>query len=66
MFLGQEKVYCSFDYVKDDARNNYPIDYLNSITPIDLPPHLLKLKVNSPVILVQNLDPHNDMWNGTD
>ncbi|XP_051220245.1 uncharacterized protein [Lolium perenne] len=63
-FPGNEKVYYSFDYVEDDARNNYPIDYLNSITPNGLPPHLLKLKVNCPVILLRNLDPHNGLCNG--
>jgi len=25
-FLGEEKVYHSFDSVDDDSRNNYPID----------------------------------------
>jgi ATP-dependent DNA helicase PIF1 len=64
-FPGQERVYYSFDSVEDDARNNYPIDYLNSITPNGLPPHLLKLKVNCPVILLRNLDPHNGLCNGT-
>jgi ATP-dependent DNA helicase PIF1 len=64
-FPGKEKVYYSFDSVEDDARNNYPIDYLNSITPNGLPPHLLKLKVNCPVILLRNLDPHNGLCNGT-
>jgi hypothetical protein len=64
-FPGKEKVYYSFDSVEDDAHNNYPIDYLNSITPNGLPPHLLKLKVNCPVILLRNLDPHNGLCNGT-
>jgi hypothetical protein len=30
-FLGDEKVYYSFDSVDDDTRNNYPLDFLNSI-----------------------------------
>jgi hypothetical protein len=64
-FPGQEKIYYSFDSVEDDARNSYPIDYLNSITPNGLPPHMLKLKVNCPVILLRNLDPHNGLCNGT-
>ena len=64
-FPGQEKVYYSFDSVEDDPRNNYPIDYLNNITPNGLPPHVLKLKVNCPVILLRNLDPHNGQCNGT-
>jgi len=33
MFPGEEKVYHSFDSVDDDSRNNYPIEFLNSITP---------------------------------
>ena len=37
-FLDEEKVYHSFDSVDDDSRNNYPIDFLNSISPNDLPP----------------------------
>ena len=51
-FPGQEKVYYSFDSVNDDTRNNYPIDYLNNHTPNGLPPHILKVKVNFPVILL--------------
>jgi ATP-dependent DNA helicase PIF1 len=64
-FPGQAKVYYSFDSVKNDARNNYPLDYLNSLTPNGLPPHDLKLKINCPVILLRNLDPHNGLCNGT-
>nr|XP_051218929.1 uncharacterized protein LOC127336183 [Lolium perenne] len=64
-FPGQAKVYYSFDSVEDDARNNYPLDYLNSLTPNGLPPHDLKLKINCPVILLRNLDPHNGLCNGT-
>jgi ATP-dependent DNA helicase PIF1 len=37
-FPGEENVYHSFDYVDDDSRNNYPIDFLSSITPNGLPP----------------------------
>ncbi|XP_062232422.1 uncharacterized protein LOC133929645 [Phragmites australis] len=64
-FPGKETVYYSFDSVDDDSRNNYPIDFLNSMTPNGLPPHLLKLKSNCPVILLRNLDPHNGLCNGT-
>ncbi|KAM3330338.1 hypothetical protein ACQJBY_026944 [Aegilops geniculata] len=65
MFPGQEKVYHSFDSIEDDYSNNYPIDFVNSLTPNGLPPHVLKVKVNCPVILLQNLDPHNGLCNGT-
>ncbi|WVZ57135.1 hypothetical protein U9M48_007562 [Paspalum notatum var. saurae] len=65
MFPGKEKVYYSFDSVDDDSRNNYPLDFLNSITPNGLPPHQLKLKKNCPIILLHNIDPHNGLCNGT-
>lgn len=64
-FLGEEKVYHSFDSVDDDSRNNYTIEFLNSITPNGLPPHVLKVKINCPVILLCNLDPNNGLCNGT-
>ena len=49
----------------DDTRNNYPLDFLNSITPNGLPPHELKVKKDCPVILLRKLDPHNGLCNGT-
>ena len=49
----------------DDSTNNYPFDFLNSITLNGLPPHELKIKMNCPVILLRNLDPHNGLCNGT-
>ncbi|KAL6847111.1 hypothetical protein ACP4OV_022964 [Aristida adscensionis] len=64
-FPGQEKVYHSFNSVDDDSHNLYPIDFLNSITPNGLPPHVLKLKINCPVILIRNLDPNSGLCNGT-
>jgi hypothetical protein len=64
-FPGEERLYHSFDSIDDDLQNNYTIDFLNSITPNGLPPHVLKLKVNCPVILLRNLDPHNGLCNGT-
>ena len=38
---------------------------MNSITPNGLPPHELKIKKNCHVILLQNLDPHHGLCNGT-
>eukprot|EP00267_Zea_mays_P051750 XP_020404739.1 uncharacterized protein LOC103647822 [Zea mays] len=63
-FSGQEMVYHSFDVAVDDPNNNYPPEFLNSLTPSELPPHMLKLKVNCPVILLRNLDPPNDNNDG--
>jgi ATP-dependent DNA helicase PIF1 len=51
-FLGNEKVYYSFDSVDDDTRNNYPLDFINSITPNGFPPHELKVKKDCPIILL--------------
>ena len=64
-FPGNEKVYYNFDSADDDTRNNYPLDFLNSITPNRLPPHELKVKKDCHVILLRNLDPHNGVCNGT-
>jgi ATP-dependent DNA helicase PIF1 len=65
VFPGEEKIFYSFDSVDDDSNNNYPLDFLNSITPNGLPPHELKVKKNCPIILLRNLDPHNGLCNGT-
>uniref|UniRef100_K3YLZ3 ATP-dependent DNA helicase n=1 Tax=Setaria italica TaxID=4555 RepID=K3YLZ3_SETIT len=60
-----EMVYHSFDPVEDDPRNYYPQEILNSLAPNGLPPHVLKLKVNCPIILLRNIDPANGLCNGT-
>jgi ATP-dependent DNA helicase PIF1 len=64
-FPGEEKVYYSFDSAVDDTQNHYQPEFLNSLTPNGLPPHVLKLKINCPVILLRNLDPSNGLCNGT-
>jgi hypothetical protein len=64
-FPGEEKIYYSFDSAVDDPHNYYPPEFLNSLTPNGLPPHVLRLKINCPVILLRNLDPFNGLCNGT-
>ncbi|KAL6901890.1 hypothetical protein ACP4OV_004766 [Aristida adscensionis] len=64
-FPGEEKVYYSFDSAVDDPHNHYPSEFLNSLTPNGLPPHVLRLKINCPIILLRNLDPSNGLCNGT-
>ncbi|XBJ01157.1 hypothetical protein VPH35_020869 [Triticum aestivum] len=44
-FQGEEMVYHSFDSVEDDPHNYYPPEFLNTLTPNGLPPHMLKLKL---------------------
>jgi ATP-dependent DNA helicase PIF1 len=43
----------------------YLEDFLNSITPIGLPSHELRIKINCFLILLCNLDPHNGLCNET-
>ncbi|XP_066323190.1 uncharacterized protein [Miscanthus floridulus] len=65
MFQGGETVYHRFDSTVDDPQNYYPSEFLNSLTPNGLPPHVLKLKLGCPVILLRNIDPANGLCNGT-
>ena len=64
-FHGEEIVYHSFDYAVDDPHNYYPEEFLNTLTPNGLPPHVLKLKIGCPVILLRNIDHTNRLCNGT-
>jgi ATP-dependent DNA helicase PIF1 len=58
-------VYRSFDEVVDDPNNYYTYEFLNTMTPNGLPPHVLKLKKNCPVISLRNIDPTNGLCNST-
>ena len=64
-FHEKEMVYHSFDCAVDDPHNYYPKEFLNTLTPNGLPPHVLKLKIGYPVILLRNIDPANGLCNGT-
>ena len=64
-FQGEHMVYHSFDSAVDDPHNYYPPEFLNTLTPNGLPPHVLKLKIGCPVILLRNIDPANGLCNGT-
>ncbi|PAV56359.1 hypothetical protein WR25_17249 [Diploscapter pachys] len=64
----EEKIYLSVDTVDSNEPNtviNYPPEFLHSYNESGLPPHELKLKVNSPVILKRNLNPSAGLCNGT-
>ncbi|PWZ10632.1 ATP-dependent DNA helicase PIF1 [Zea mays] len=64
-FQGEHMVYHSFDSTMDDPHNYYPPEFLNTLTPNGLPPHVLKLKIGCPIILLRNIDPVNGLCNGT-
>ncbi|WVZ95725.1 hypothetical protein U9M48_041454 [Paspalum notatum var. saurae] len=64
-FQGDQMVYHSFDSVVDDPHNYYPPEFLNTLTPNGLPPHILKLKIGCPIILLSNIDPANGLCNDT-
>ena len=62
-----EHTYNSADSIAsgDAYQNLYPIEFLNNQNPTGLPPHQLKLKVNTPVMLWRNLNPSQGLLNGT-
>ncbi|AQK78258.1 hypothetical protein ZEAMMB73_Zm00001d035059 [Zea mays] len=64
-FQGEQMMYHSFDTAMDDPNNYYPSEFLNTLTPNGLPPHVLKLKVGCPIMLFRNIDPGNGLCNGT-
>jgi hypothetical protein len=64
-FHRDEMVYHSFDCAVDDPHNYYPEEFLNTLTPNGLPPHVLKLKIGCSVILLRNINPANRLCNGT-
>lgn len=65
---GQQRVYHSYDKVRSEDNfqvNDYPVEFLNSLSVSGLPPHKLILKVNAVVILIRNLDTKKALVNGT-
>ncbi|XP_021727193.1 ATP-dependent DNA helicase PIF1-like [Chenopodium quinoa] len=64
-FAGEEKTYYSCDFVPEDRQNLYQQEFLNSLSFGGLPPHILKLKVGSPIMLMRNIDTSSGLCNGT-
>ena len=55
---GQERLFLSSDSVTcddEEEANNYPLEFLTSITPSGMPPHQLKLKIGCTVMLLRNI-----------
>ncbi|XP_065892838.1 uncharacterized protein [Dysidea avara] len=49
----------------DEERAQYPIEFMNSLQLSRIPPHRLSLKVGAVVMLLQNLNLHEGLCNGT-
>ncbi|XP_075633805.1 ATP-dependent DNA helicase PIF1-like [Castanea sativa] len=52
-FPGDEFTLQSFDEVEGDTQNLYQQEFLNSISPGGLPPHILRLKKGAPIMLLR-------------
>lgn len=64
-----EKLYTSIDEVEDvtdpELKEQLNEDFLNNINPPSLPPHSLKLRLNTVVMLIRNINFEEGLCNGT-
>src|SRR5436189_35128 len=66
-----EREYFSSDSISkctdtpDDTNILYPVEYLNTLNANNFPPHRLKLKIATPVMLLRNLNQSLGLCNGT-
>ncbi|XP_065642205.1 uncharacterized protein LOC124814644 [Hydra vulgaris] len=66
--LGDVKTYLSSDSNETDDLNeinNFPVEFLNSLTPSGMLVHCLKLKNGAVIMLLRNLDLKGGLCNGT-
>ena len=47
-----------------ENEHQYPLEFINSLTPLGFPPYVLNLKKHVSVMLIRNLRPHNGYVNG--
>uniref|UniRef100_A0A914DXX8 ATP-dependent DNA helicase n=1 Tax=Acrobeloides nanus TaxID=290746 RepID=A0A914DXX8_9BILA len=68
MLEGDTRIYKSIDKADDGEPKGYieyPTEFLRTLNSSGLPPHELKLKENTPVMLLRNLRPSIGLCNGT-
>lgn len=62
---GTQVEYTAINNIIDqDEATNYPVEFLNSLSAPGFPAHLIKLKIDFPIILLRNLSPLK-LCNGT-
>jgi hypothetical protein len=54
----------SDEVYNDENQLEMPVELLNSVENGSLPPHILDLKLGSPVMVIQNIDPTAGVCNG--
>ncbi|KAI0500979.1 hypothetical protein KFK09_019197 [Dendrobium nobile] len=63
-FQREKVVYFSFDSVTNYTSNLYQVKFLNSLTLNGLLTHRHIIKEKCPIMLLRNLHPSNDLYNG--
>ena len=59
-FLSCDRALCD----DQEEAQNYPLEFLNSITPSGMPPHKLKVKMGCTIMLLRNLSSKHGLCNG--
>ena len=65
---GAQRLYLSVDRVMCDdneEQQNYPLEFINSLTPSGMPEHRLFLKVGAIIMLLRNLNIQSGLCNGS-
>jgi len=64
---GEPVIYTSADTIlkEDDEADIFPIEYVHTLTPSGMPPHILNLKIGCVVMLLRNIHVREGLCNGT-
>ncbi|CAJ0936430.1 unnamed protein product, partial [Ranitomeya imitator] len=68
LLIGDYTEYISDDSIDPDEADDldqYPLEFLNSLTPTGMPSHRLKLKIGTIVMLLRNVNTNKGLCNGT-